>query len=91
MGLMEWPGPGRGVWGPDGRDCRSLESHGPGKWGLSWKAAQSKAFSSSSWKPPAHSSQQCGSTLNVLSPVELSTHTCDLTCIADFPLLCSSA
>lgn len=53
--------------------------------------AQSKAFSSSSWKPHAHSSQQCGTTLNALSPVKCSTHSCDLPCIANFPLPCSAA
>lgn len=67
--LVEGQGSGRGGWGPEGRNCRSPESQG-----LSWKSdmmktasgvspqAQLKAFPYSSWKPPARSSQQCGST-----------------------------
>lgn len=53
--------------------------------------AQLKAVLHSSWKPPTHSSQRCVPTLNVLRPVELNAHTCDLTCIANFHLQSSSS
>ena len=89
--LMEAQGQVGGLREPRRRDFHSPGSQGPREWGLSWKSNWMEAASgssalgpssghlSSSWKPPAYSSQWCAPTLTVLSLVELGTYTCDLT------------